>query len=84
VRQVVTGLFDAWWDKTSPCRTRDEKVAVRYARNRAEQHNWPCPAGLDEGELDQSGYCPRCGWLSAVGTGGAGQSVPSVSREAIA
>jgi hypothetical protein len=84
LRQGVTELFDASWDKTPRCRARDEKLVVRHARNRAAQNNWPCPAGLDEDELDQSGYRPRCDWLPAVGTGAAGQSVPSVRREAIA
>jgi hypothetical protein len=84
LRQAVTELFDGWWDKTPPCRTRDEKLAARYARNRAAQNNWPCPAGLDEDDLDQPGYRPRSGWLPATGTGVATQSIVAVRREEIA
>ena len=84
VRRVVTELFDAWWDKTPPCRTRDEKLAARYARNRAARNNWPCPAGLDEDELDQPGYRPRSGWLPATGTSVADQFIPALSRKKIA
>jgi hypothetical protein len=32
-------------------------------------HNWPCPAALDEDELDQPGYQPTARWRHAHGTG---------------
>jgi hypothetical protein len=69
LRQLVTALFDAWWDKTPPRRTRREELAVGEARKRAALNDWPCPAGLDEDELDRPGYQPHCGWRYARGTG---------------
>ena len=67
-RQAVTALFDAWWDKTPPQLTRQDKLAARQARRRAARNNWPCPAGLDEDQLGQPGYQPQCGWRPARGT----------------
>ena len=67
--QAVTALFDAWWDKTPPQRTRLEKLAVGNALKRAALNDWPPAAGLDEDELDQPGYQPHCGWRHARGTG---------------
>jgi len=72
-RQAVTALFDAWWDKAPPRQTRQEKLAARNALTRAALNGWPCPAGLDEDELDLSGYRPSHGWLPATGTGTAEQ-----------
>jgi hypothetical protein len=69
LRQTVTALFDAWWDKTPPQRSRQQKLAAANARNRAARNNWPPPAGLDEDELDQPGYQPQTGWKHARGTG---------------
>jgi hypothetical protein len=69
LRQTVTALFDAWWDKTPPQRSRQQKLAADNARNRAARNNWPPPAGLDEDELDQPGYQPQTGWKHARGTG---------------
>ena len=83
-RQAVIALFDAWWYKAPPCRTRPEKLAAQNARRRAALNNWPCPAGLDEDQLDQPGYRPRCGWLPATGTGVAGQPIPALRRKKIA
>ena len=68
-RRTVTALFDAWWDKTPPQRTHQEKLAAGNARKRATRNNWPPPAGLDEDELDQPGYQPESGWKHARGTG---------------
>jgi hypothetical protein len=68
LRQLVIALFNAWWDKTPPRHTRQEKLAAASALRRAALHGWPCPAGLDEDELDQPGYQPHCGWLAASGT----------------
>jgi hypothetical protein len=69
LRQVVTALFDAWWDKTPPQRTQREKLAADGALKRAALKHWPCPAGLDENDLDKPGYQPQCGWRHARGTG---------------
>jgi len=69
LRQAVTALFDAWWDKTAPRRTRQEKLAARNALKRAALNGWPCPAGLDEDELDLPGYQPAARWRYAHGTG---------------
>jgi len=84
LRQSVTELFGAWWDKAPPCGTRQEKLAAHSARRRAVLNNWPCPAGLDEDELDQPGYRPRCGWLPATGTGVADQPIPALRRKQVA
>lgn len=69
LRQAVLALFDAWWDKTPPRRTRMEQLAVGNALKRAALNDWPCPAGHDEDELDRAGYQPKCGWRRAHGTG---------------
>jgi hypothetical protein len=69
LRQAVIALFDAWWDKTPPLRTRQERLAAGNARKRAASNNWPPPAGLDEDDLDRPGYQPQCGWRYARGTG---------------
>jgi hypothetical protein len=69
LRQAVIDLFDAWWDKTPPQRTRRETLAAGNARKRAALHDWPPPAGLDEDELDRPGYQLQCGWRRARGTG---------------
>ncbi len=68
LQQLVITLFDAWWDKTPPCHTRQEKLAAASALRRAALCGWPCPAALDDDELDQPGYQPHCGWLPAAGT----------------
>jgi hypothetical protein len=69
LRQAVIALFDAWWDKTPPQRTPREKLAAASALKRAALHDWPCPAGLHEDELDRPGYQPHCSWRHARGTG---------------
>jgi hypothetical protein len=69
LHQAVSALFDAWWDKTPPRQTRREQLAADNALKRAALHDWPCPAGLDEDELDRLGYQPHCGWRRAHGTG---------------
>src|SRR5262245_33616256 len=69
LRQAITALFDAWWDKTPPRRTRQEKLAADGALKRAALNDWPPPAGLDEDDLDRPGYQPQCGWRYARGTG---------------
>ena len=81
LQQVVAALFDAWWDKTPPLRTRREQVAAGNALKRAALNDWPCPAGLDEDELDRPGYQPQCGWRDADGTGVA-DDYPLAERKA--
>ena len=82
LRQAITSLFDTWWDKTPPQRTRREELAARGARKRAALNHWPCPAGLDEDELDRPGYQPQCGWREARGTGVA-DDYPFAERKAV-
>lgn len=84
LRQAVITLFDAWWDKTPPQRNRREKLAARAALSRAQLNDWPCPAGLDEDQLDQPGYRPVHGWLPATGAGTIGPPVPATGKEKIA
>jgi hypothetical protein len=84
LQHAVTALFDAWWDKAPPRRTRQEKLAARNALKRAALNGWPCPAGLDEDELDLPGYRPSHGWLPAAGTGTAEQPAPAARGERIA
>jgi hypothetical protein len=69
LREAVVALFDAWWDKAPPQQTRQEKLAARSALKRAALNRWPCPAGLDEDQLDRPGYRPPHGWRYARGTG---------------
>jgi hypothetical protein len=82
--QAVIALFDAWWDKAPPRRTRQDKLAAGSALRRAARNGWPCPAGLDEDQLDQPGYQPHCGWLPATGTGIPGQPTPTTTKARIA
>src|SRR5262249_40271675 len=65
VHQAVIDLFEVWWDKTPPQRTRHEKLAADGARKRASLYDWPPPAGLDEDDLDRPGDQPQCGWRYA-------------------
>ena len=69
VHQAVIDLFEVWWDKTPPQRTRQEKLAAGNALKRALLNDWPPPAGLDEDDLERPGYQPQCGWRYARGTG---------------
>jgi hypothetical protein len=82
LRQAVIDLFDAWWDKTPPQRTRQEMLAADGALKRAAVNDWPCPAGLDEDEFDRPGYQPQCGWRQACGTGVA-DDYPFAERKAV-
>jgi hypothetical protein len=81
VSQPVTPLYEAWWDKQPPQRTRQEKLAAASALQRAAASGWPPPAGLDDDELDQPGYQPQCGWKRARGTGVA-EDYPLATRKA--
>jgi plasmid maintenance system antidote protein VapI len=69
LRDAVARIYDAWWNRRAPERTRYERAAASAARRRAVRGNW-CPgAGLDEDELDVPGYRPAAGWRLARGTG---------------
>ena len=76
LRDAVTGLFEDWWDKRAPERTRAERGAATLARRRAIAGNWCAPAALDETKLDTPGYKPRYGWKPATGTGIATDNPP--------
>ena len=76
LRDRVLTLYDAWWDKRAPERTRAERGAATAARKRAIAGNWCAPAALDDDELDTPGYRPQYGWKPATGTGVAPDIVP--------
>jgi transcriptional regulator with XRE-family HTH domain len=69
LRDEITGLYEAWWDKRAPERTGAERAATLAARRRAATGNWCAGAGLDDDELDTPGYRPASGWKHATGTG---------------
>jgi transcriptional regulator with XRE-family HTH domain len=76
LRDAITDLYDAWWDKRAPQRTRFERAAATAARRRAIAGNWCAGAGLDDDELDTPGYRPASGWKHARGTGTAPDITP--------
>ena len=69
LRDKVTALYDAWWDKRAPERTRFERTAATAARRRAIAGTWCAAAALDDDQLDVPGYRPDQGWKPAAGTG---------------
>jgi hypothetical protein len=69
LRDAVIGLYDAWWDKRAPERTRAERAAAARARRRAAAGNWCAGAALNDDQLDLPGYRPRAGYRPATGTG---------------
>jgi plasmid maintenance system antidote protein VapI len=69
LRDAIIDLYDAWWDKRAPQRTRFERGAATAARRRAIAGNWCAGAGLDDDQLDTPGYRPTAGWKHATGTG---------------
>jgi hypothetical protein len=69
LRDAVTVIYDAWWDKRAPERTRYERAAATAARRRAITGDWCTGAALDDEQLDIPGYQPAWGWLPATGTG---------------
>jgi transcriptional regulator with XRE-family HTH domain len=69
LRDAITDLYDAWWDKRAPERTRFERSAATLARRRAIAGNWCAAAALDDDQLDVPGYRPQYGWKPATGTG---------------
>jgi hypothetical protein len=76
LRDAITDLYDAWWDKRAPQRTRFERGAATAARRRAIAGNWCAGAGLDDDDLDTPGYRPAAGWKHATGTGTAPDITP--------
>jgi transcriptional regulator with XRE-family HTH domain len=69
LRDAVITVYDAWWDKRAPERTRHERAAATVARRRAIAGNWCAAAALDDDKLDRPGYRPGYGWRPARGTG---------------
>ena len=69
LRDAISDLYDAWWDKRAPERTRAERAAAARARRRASAGNWCAGAALDDDQLDVPGYRPRTGYRPATGTG---------------
>jgi hypothetical protein len=77
LREAVAALYDAWWDKRAPGRTRFERAAATAARKRAMAGDWCAGAALDDDWLDIPGYQPEYGWKPAAGTGTAPDIHPS-------
>ena len=69
LRDAITDLYDEWWDKRAPERTRAERTAAARARRRAQVCNWCAAAALDDDLLDVPGYRPRSRWRPATGNG---------------
>jgi len=80
LRDAITELYDTWWDKRAPARTRFERAAATAARKRAIAGNWCAGAALDDDLLDVPGYRPRHGWKPATGTGVAPEIRPPARR----
>ena len=80
LRDAITDLYEAWWDKRAPERTRAERAAAAAARRRAIAGNWCAAAALDDDQLDIPGYRPAYGWKPATGTGVAPGIRPSARR----
>ena len=80
LRDAIGELYDTWWDKRAPARTRFERSAATAARKRAIAGNWCAPAALDDDQLDIPGYRPRHGWKPATGTGTAPDISPPARR----
>ena len=80
LRDAITELYDTWWDKRAPARTRFERGAATAARKRAIAGNWCAGAALDDDLLDIPGYRPRHGWKPATGTGVAPDVRPPARR----
>ena len=76
LRNAIADLYDAWWDKHAPERTRAERAAASAARRRARVGDWCAAAALDDDQLDVPGYRPRSNWRPATGTGTAPDLYP--------
>jgi hypothetical protein len=80
LRDAITAVYGAWWDKRPPARTSHERGAATAARNRAITGDWCAAAALDDDQLDTPGYRPRQGWKPATGTGIAPDICPPALR----
>jgi hypothetical protein len=69
LRDIIADLYDVWWDKGAPERTRAERAAAARARSRAAAGNWCAGAALHDDKLDTPGYRPRTRYRPATGTG---------------
>ena len=76
LHDAIADVYDAWWDKRAPGRTRAQRSAATVARRRAIAGNWCAGAGLDDDQLDVPGYRPTSGWKPATGTGTAPETRP--------
>ena len=81
LRDAITAVYDAWWDKRAPARTPAERGAATAARKRAIAGNWCAAAALDDDLLDTPGYQPAWGWKPATGTGTAPDIYPPVLQQ---
>ena len=79
--EAIADLYDAWWDKRAPQRTRAERTAATAARRRAIAGNWCAGAALDDDLLDVPGYRPSHGWKPARGTGPARDLCPPARHQ---
>jgi hypothetical protein len=69
VRDAVSRVYEAWWDKTPPAGMALERQAAAAVRNKAAANGWPTPMGLSDDRLDTPGYRPRTPYAEARGTG---------------
>lgn len=69
LRDSITAVYEAWWDKRPPERDPGERASATAARRRAIAGNWCAAAALDDDLLDTPGYRPAYGWKPALGTG---------------
>jgi len=76
LRDTIADLYDMWWDKRAPGRTRFERAAATAARRQAIAGNWCAAAALDDDLLDTPGYRPSHDWKPASGTGAASDFRP--------
>jgi len=83
LRDAITAVYDAWWDKRAPEGTRTERAAATAARRRAIAGNWCAAAALDDDALDIPGYRPAQGWKPARGTGIATATHPPTQAKRI-
>jgi lambda repressor-like predicted transcriptional regulator len=81
LRLAIIAVYEAWWDKRAPTRTRFERASATRARKRAIAGNWCAAAALDDDLLDTPGYRPRYGWKPATGTGTAPDIHPPALRQ---
>jgi hypothetical protein len=80
LRTAIIAIYETWWDKRAPTRTRSERAAATAARKRAIAGNWCAAAALDDDLLDTPGYRPQAGWKPATGTGTAPDIHPPALR----